>query len=114
MRLRKSLPCRTIQISIFFRSEADMRRPVLRKRLGMEETDGLSGALSDRDAAPQVLAVPNNPNLYFLQIGSRHAPPCAAQAPGHGRNRWLKWSAVGSRCGSASPCRAEQSKSLFS
>ena len=31
--------------------EADMRRPVLRRRLGLEGTDGLSTLLSDRESA---------------------------------------------------------------
>lgn len=63
--------------------EADMRRPVLRQRLGMEGTDGLSGALSDRDAAPQIVPVPNNPNLYFLPGG--HVPPYPAELLGSQR-----------------------------
>ncbi len=63
--------------------EADMRRPVLRQRLGMDGTHGLSGALSDRDAAPQIVPVPNNPNLYFLSGG--HVPPYPAELLGSQR-----------------------------
>ena len=46
--------------------EADMRRPVLRNRLGLEGTDGLSVLLSDSDAASGMIPVPNNPNLNFF------------------------------------------------
>jgi len=67
--------------------EADMRRPVLRRRLGLDGTDGLSGALSDRDATPQILEVPNNPNLYFLPGGS--VPPYPAELLGSQRMHTL-------------------------
>ena len=67
--------------------EADMRRPVLRQRLGLDGTDGLSGALSDRDATPQIVAVPNNPNLYFLAGGS--VPPYPAELLGSQRMHTL-------------------------
>jgi polysaccharide biosynthesis transport protein len=63
--------------------EADMRRPVLRRRLGLEGTDGLSVLLSDREAAAGILPAPNNPNLYFLPAGP--APPYPADLLGSPR-----------------------------
>jgi capsular exopolysaccharide synthesis family protein len=63
--------------------EADMRRPVLRRRLGLEGTDGLSTLLSDREAADGLLAVPNNPNLYLLPAGP--TPPYPAELIGSQR-----------------------------
>ena len=55
--------------------EADMRRPVLRRRLGLEGTDGLSVLLSDREAAAGIVPAPNNPNLYFLACGTSAPVP---------------------------------------
>jgi polysaccharide biosynthesis transport protein len=63
--------------------EADMRRPVLRRRLGLGGTDGLSTLLSDREAAASILSVPNNPNLYLLPSGP--APPYPAELLGSPR-----------------------------
>ena len=63
--------------------EADMRRPVLRRRLGLEGTDGLSVLLSDRDAAAGIVPAPDNPNLYFLPAGP--APPYPADLLGSPR-----------------------------
>jgi polysaccharide biosynthesis transport protein len=63
--------------------EADMRRPVLRRRLGLEGTDGLSVLLSDREASTGILPAPNNPNLYFLPAGP--APPYPADLLGSPR-----------------------------
>jgi polysaccharide biosynthesis transport protein len=63
--------------------EADMRRPVLRRRLGLEGTDGLSVLLSDREAADGIVPAPNNPNLYFLPAGP--APPYPADLLGSPR-----------------------------
>ena len=63
--------------------EADMRRPVLRRRLGLEGTDGLSVLLSDREAAAGIVPAPNNPNLYFLPAGP--APPYPADLLGSPR-----------------------------
>jgi polysaccharide biosynthesis transport protein len=67
--------------------EADMRRPVLRRRLGLEGTDGLSNLLSDREAASGLLAVPNNPNLYLLPGGP--VPPYPAELLGSQRMHTL-------------------------
>ena len=67
--------------------EADMRRPVLRRRLGLEGTDGLSTLLSDREAANGLLAVPNNPNLYLLPAGP--TPPYPAELIGSQRMHTL-------------------------
>ena len=63
--------------------EADMRRPVLRRRLGLEGADGLSTLLSDREAAGGFYAVPNNPNLYLLPAGP--VPPYPAELIGSQR-----------------------------
>jgi capsular exopolysaccharide synthesis family protein len=63
--------------------EADMRRPVLRRRLGLEGTDGLSTLLSDREAANSLVSVPNNPNLYLLPAGP--VPPYPAELIGSQR-----------------------------
>jgi succinoglycan biosynthesis transport protein ExoP len=67
--------------------EADMRRPVLRRRLGLEGTDGLSVLLSDREAATGMLPVPNNPNLYLLPGGP--TPPYPADLLGSPRMHTL-------------------------
>ena len=67
--------------------EADMRRPVLGKRLGMSGKDGLSVLLSDGDAADAILPVPDNPNLYFLQGGP--TPPYPAELLGSPRMQSL-------------------------
>ncbi len=67
--------------------EADMRRPVLRRRLGLEGTDGLSVLLSDREAATSILPVPNNPNLYVLPAGP--TPPYPADLLGSPRMHTL-------------------------
>jgi polysaccharide biosynthesis transport protein len=67
--------------------EADMRRPVLRRRLGLEGADGLSVLLSDREAASFILPVPNNPNLYLLPGGP--TPPYPAELLGSPRMQTL-------------------------
>jgi polysaccharide biosynthesis transport protein len=67
--------------------EADMRRPVLRGRLGLEGTDGLSTLLSNRGADSGLLAVPNNPNLYLLPGGP--TPPYPAELLGSQRMHTL-------------------------
>jgi capsular exopolysaccharide synthesis family protein len=63
--------------------EADMRRPVLRTRLGLDGTDGLSVVLSDFDAARGMIQVPNNPNLTLLPGGP--IPPYPAELLGSQR-----------------------------
>jgi succinoglycan biosynthesis transport protein ExoP len=67
--------------------EADMRRPVLRRRLGLEGTGGLSTLLSDREAADGILTVPSNPNLYLLPAGP--VPPYPAELIGSQRMHTL-------------------------
>lgn len=67
--------------------EADMRRPVLRKRLNLEGTGGLSAMLSDRETATGILQVPGNPNLYLLPGGP--VPPYPAELLGSQRMRAL-------------------------
>src|ERR1700761_9078906 len=63
--------------------EADMRRPVLRGRLGLEGTDGLSVLLSDCDAPSGMVPVPGNPNLTLLPGGP--IPPYPAELLGSHR-----------------------------
>ena len=63
--------------------EADLRRPVLCRRLGLETTGGLSVLLSDREAASGVVAVPDNPNLHLLPGGP--TPPYPAELLGSPR-----------------------------
>jgi polysaccharide biosynthesis transport protein len=67
--------------------EADMRRPVLRKRLGLEGTDGLSSLLSNRDATSGIVPVPNNPSMYLLPGGP--VPPYPAELLGSQRMHGL-------------------------
>jgi succinoglycan biosynthesis transport protein ExoP len=67
--------------------EADMRRPVLRRRLGLEGTDGLSVLLSDREAPTRILPVPDNPNLHILPAGP--TPPYPADLLGSPRMHTL-------------------------
>jgi len=67
--------------------EADMRRPVLRRRLHMDETAGLSGLLSGHEAAADILQVPNSPNLHFLAGGP--VPPFPTELLGSRRMQML-------------------------
>jgi polysaccharide biosynthesis transport protein len=67
--------------------EADMRRPVLRRRLGLEGVDGLSVLLSDREAEAGIVPVPDNPNLYLLPGGP--TPPYPADLLGSPRMHTL-------------------------
>jgi polysaccharide biosynthesis transport protein len=67
--------------------EADMRRPVLRRRLGLAGADGLSTLLSDREATSGMIAVPDNPNLQLLPGGP--VPPYPAELLGSHRMQTL-------------------------
>ena len=67
--------------------EGDMRRPVLRRRLGLEGTDGLSALLSDQEVATGILPVPNNPNLHLLPGGP--VPPYPSELLGSHRMQVL-------------------------
>ena len=67
--------------------EADMRRPVLCRRLGLQQTDGLSVLLSDREAPTAILPAANNPNLYLLPAGP--TPPYPAELLGSPRMHTL-------------------------
>jgi capsular exopolysaccharide synthesis family protein len=67
--------------------EADLRRPVLCRRLGLESTDGLSVLLSNREAASGVLVTPDNPNLHLLPSGP--TPPYPAELLGSPRMHTL-------------------------
>jgi polysaccharide biosynthesis transport protein len=67
--------------------EADMRRPVLRKRLNLDGSGGLSVLLSDGDASDVIVPVPDNPNLYFLPGGP--TPPYPAELLGSPRMQTL-------------------------
>jgi polysaccharide biosynthesis transport protein len=63
--------------------EGDMRRPVLRRRLHLDGTAGLSGLLSGHEAAAEILQVPNSPNLHFLAGGP--VPPFPTELLGSRR-----------------------------
>ena len=52
--------------------EADMRRPVLQRRLHLKVTRGLSEVLANQSAAVELESLPDYPNLYVLPAG---APP---------------------------------------
>jgi polysaccharide biosynthesis transport protein len=67
--------------------EADIRRPVLRKRLGLEGSSGLSTLLSDHDAVSGIMQVPDNPNLYVLPGGP--VPPYPSELLGSQRMQSL-------------------------
>jgi capsular exopolysaccharide synthesis family protein len=67
--------------------EADMRRPVLRKRLGLEGVEGLSMMLSNHEAANSIVGTPENPNLYILPAGP--TPPYPAELLGSPRMHTL-------------------------
>jgi polysaccharide biosynthesis transport protein len=67
--------------------EADMRRPVLCRRLGLQRTDGLSVLLSDHEAATAILPAANNPNLFLLPAGP--TPPYPAELLGSPRMHTL-------------------------
>jgi polysaccharide biosynthesis transport protein len=67
--------------------EADMRRPVLRRRLGLDGQDGLSVLLSDRDAGTGIHTAPNNPNLHLLPGGP--VPPYPSELLGSQRMHTL-------------------------
>jgi capsular exopolysaccharide synthesis family protein len=60
-----------------------MRRPVLRKRLDLPGTGGLSVLLSDRESENSILPVPDNPDLYLLPGGP--TPPYPAELLGSPR-----------------------------
>ena len=60
--------------------EADMRRPVMQKRLGLERNPGLSGMLADRTARCNPLPVAEHPNLWALPAGP--VPPYPAELLG--------------------------------
>lgn len=53
--------------------EADMRRPVLKPRLGLRVNGGLSTFLADRSSALETEPMPDVPNLHVLPAGP--APP---------------------------------------
>jgi polysaccharide biosynthesis transport protein len=67
--------------------EADMRRPVLRRRLGLDGQDGLSALLSDQEAAPGIVPVATDPNLHVLAGGP--VPPYPAELLGSRRMQML-------------------------
>lgn len=60
--------------------EADMRRPVLSKRLSLGGKEGLSVLLTDPEARVNINALPNHPNLYILPAGP--VPPYPAELLG--------------------------------
>jgi len=67
--------------------DADLRRPVLHERMGVQAQIGLSEALSSDDIDPQPLPVESIPNLYVLCGGP--VPPFPAELLGSHRMRTL-------------------------
>jgi len=67
--------------------EADLRRPVLRKILGLEGTDGLSDLLSDSQAMVSPQLVPPHVNLHCLPAGP--VPSYPAELLGSERMQFL-------------------------
>ena len=67
--------------------DADLRRPVLHERMGVQAQVGLSEALSSDDIDPQPLPVESIPNLYVLCGGP--VPPFPAELLGSHRMRTL-------------------------
>jgi polysaccharide biosynthesis transport protein len=67
--------------------EADMRRPVLQRRLGLERSGGLSNLLSDSDSQAGIFQLPDRPNLHILPGGP--VPPYPAELLGSQRMQAL-------------------------
>ena len=67
--------------------DADLRRPVLHQRMGLDARDGLSAALSNDQIAPRPQQIEQMPNLYVLCGGP--APPFPAELLGSGRMQAL-------------------------
>jgi capsular exopolysaccharide synthesis family protein len=67
--------------------DADLRRPVLHERMGIDVQEGLSAALSNDAIDPQPLSVEYIPNLYVLCGGP--VPPFPAELLGSHRMRTL-------------------------
>ena len=63
--------------------EADLRRPVLRARMGLKTSSGLSVLLTDESAPFTPESIAEFPNLYFLPAGQ--VPPFPAELLGSGR-----------------------------
>ena len=54
--------------------DGDLRRPILHQRMHLDETIGLSSALSGPDASPVHSAVPDLANLHIMVAGSARPP----------------------------------------
>jgi capsular exopolysaccharide synthesis family protein len=63
--------------------EADLRRPVLGKRLGLTMTGGMSTLLADKDATLQTESIAKYPTLFVLPAGP--VPPYPAELLGSSR-----------------------------
>lgn len=63
--------------------EADLRRPVLGRRLGLKVPGGLSTLLADQSAVPQTEVIEGYPNLYVLPAGP--TPPYPSELLGSRR-----------------------------
>ena len=71
--------------------DADLRRPVLHQRMGLDAGDGLSAALSNDMVEPRAQQIERIPNLFVLSGGP--APPFPAELLGSRRmdvlfSRW--------------------------
>lgn len=62
--------------------EADLRRPVLQKRLGLKARNGLSTLLTDQSAEFAPESLQEFPHLYILPAG--HVPPFPSELLGSG------------------------------
>jgi len=60
--------------------EADMRRPVLKKRLRLETTGGLSTLLADQSESVGPEMIPDHPDLYIMPAGP--TPPYPSELLG--------------------------------
>ncbi len=80
-----------LSLSVFSKKvllvEADMRRPVLRRRLGLEGKAGLSVLLADVDAEHGMMSLPDYPNLSLIPGGP--AAPYPAELLGSRRMKDL-------------------------
>lgn len=67
--------------------DADLRRPVLHQRMGLDVSDGLSAALSNDQVDPRPRQIEQMPNLHVLCGGP--APPFPAELLGSDRMQAL-------------------------
>lgn len=71
--------------------EADMRRPVLRNRLQLKMSTGLSTLLSNRSAGLQPEPIPEYPNLVVMPAGPVPPYPSELLGSGHLHELFAEW-----------------------